>query len=335
MAEGIHAGHLPRHHACGIDLLKSKGCSVKLIDPCMAMSQGLKHSLRLNSVGELCDPLQLGRATTRALLHDATLYSFSELSLGTPPVVRRLGRHRPRIVTIVHGEYQPSYLVGSVDGAICLNDGTAEQLDALGLKNVIRVMWGPDLDFPGYHCAPPERFSVVSIGNAGRDMQSLLRALAAVGDVPAVVNARTSFLPINTQTLDDVSAHGNGLSNFDPATYSRPMEAFRYASIFVIPLIRQFDTPVGLTEVNDALALGRPIVMTRTRYLGFDIEAEGLGIWVNPGDVDQLIKAIRTLRDDESMRREMGAKARSFAERRWNYARFSTDIDRFMASPGL
>jgi glycosyltransferase involved in cell wall biosynthesis len=156
-----------------------------------------------------------------------------------------------------------------------------------------------------------------------------------VDNVSAVVNTPTSVLPANTQSFDKLTAHAIGLQNFDPISYARPIEAFRYASIFVIPLIRQFDTPVGLTEVNDALALGRPIVMTRSRSLGFDIEAEGLGIWVDPGDVDGLINAITMLRDDESMRREMGVNARSFAERRWNYQRFSADIDIFMTSRGF
>lgn len=334
-AQGIYAGHLPRHHACGIDRLESKGCSVKLIDPCMAISSHMRRRLRLDILGEWCDPLQLSRAVAHAVRRDATLYTFSELSLGTPPITRRLGRYRPRIVALVHGEYHPSYLAGSVNGAICLNDNSAERLQALGLDNVVRVMWGPDLGFRGYECDPPERFSVVSIGRSGRDMQSLLRALGAVDKVPAVVNTQTSVLPPNTQTFDKLATHTIGTPNFDPMSYARPIEAYRYASIFVVPLIRQFDTPVGLTEVNDALALGRPIVMTRSRSLGFDIEAEGLGIWVDPGDVEGLINAITMLRDDESMRREMGANARSFAERRWNYDRFSADIDMFMASRGF
>jgi glycosyltransferase involved in cell wall biosynthesis len=166
-------------------------------------------------------------------------------------------------------------------------------------------------------------------------MPSLLRALGAMGEVPAVVNTRASVLPANTKTFGKLTAHASGSWRFDPASYARSIEAFRYASIFVIPLARQFDTPVGLTEVNDALALGRPIVMTRNRHLGFDIEAENLGIWVDPGDVDGLINAITMLRDDESMRREMGVNARSFAERQWNYDRFSADIDMFMASRGF
>lgn len=334
-AEAVYAGHLPRHYACGIDCLESEGCSVKPIDPRMTISSHLLRRLRLDIFGEWCDPLQLSRAIAHAVRRDATLYTFSELSLGTTPITRRLGRYRPRIVALVHGECHPSYLVGSVDGAICLNDDSAERLEALGLESVVRVMWGPDLGFRGYECDLPERFSVVSIGRSGRDMQSLLRALAKVDKVPAVVNTQTSVPPTETQTLDKLIKHAAGRQNFDPVSYARPIEAFQYASIFVVPLIRQFDTPVGLTEVNDALALGRPIVMTRSRGLGFDIEAEGLGIWVDPGDVDGLINAITMLRDDESMRREMGANARSFAERRWNYDRFSTDINMFMASHGF
>ena len=78
----------------------------------------------------------------------------------------------------------------------------------------------------------------------------------------------------------------------------------------------------GLTEAVDALALGKPIVATRSPYFPFDIEAIGCGLWVDAGDADGWTRAIERLMGDPGARAEMGAAGRRFAEREWNYDAF-------------
>lgn len=37
----------------------------------------------------------------------------------------------------------------------------------------------------------------------------------------------------------------------------------------------------GLTEFSDAVALGKPVVMTRNSWMPLDIEALGIGVWLD------------------------------------------------------
>jgi glycosyltransferase involved in cell wall biosynthesis len=331
------SGALPRHQLFGADYLRSQGCEVDFVDSTRTIVSRSLRRLKPGVLGHWLDPAQFARAAARAVQEDATIYALQAFSLGTVPLARLLGRKRPKIAALVHeafsGRY-PRFLARYVDGAACLTDDAAETMTACGLEAVTSVGWGPDLEFRGYECAPPDGFSIGSLGRTARDFETLLHSLE-IADVPAVVDVPLGTgLPSKVRTLQEVAAL-SGVHRFDAWSYHRAVAGFRHASAFAIPLQQPFGGPVGLTEVNDALALGRPVVMTRTPGLGFDIEAEGFGIWVEPHDVDGFARAIAALRDDESMAVEMGRNARAFAESKWNYGQFSRDVDRFLVAYGL
>jgi hypothetical protein len=335
--EGAVSGALPRHQLFGVDYLRSQGCGVEFVDSTRTIVSRSLRRLKPGVLGHWLDPTQFTRAVAHAVQDDATLYTLQAFSLGTVPLARLLGRKRPKIAALVHEAFSGRYarfLAGYVDGAACLTDHAAETMSACGLEAVTSVGWGPDLEFRGYECAPPDEFSIGSLGRTARDFGTLLQALL-IADVPAVVDVPLgTALPKKVRALGDVAAAA-GVEGFNAWSYDRAVVGFRHASAFAIALHQPFRGPVGLTEINDALALGRPVIMTRTPGLGFDIEDEGIGTWVEPHDIDGFARAIAALRDDGSMAAEMGQNARAFAERKWNYARFSRDLDEFLVTHAL
>lgn len=326
--EAARRALMPSHHTCGIDVLNSSGRHAHLIDPNNAAVSRLLRTIRPAPFGEFLDPGQLARGFAEAAMRKATVFAVSELSLGTAVVSQFLGRLPVKVVALVHGEYDAHRLARNLDGALCLTDAVEERMRASGMRAVTRVTWGPDLEFSGYRGARPEDFGVVALGRAGRDYETLLQAIHLAG-VDAIVNVpRRIALPETARRLDGISR----TTEFDPGSYTRPTQAFTTASVFVIPLIRPFDIPIGLTEVNDALALGCPIIMTRSPGLGFDIAERGIGIQVAPHDPESIATALTTLRDDPAMRGEMGDKAREFARTTWNYNEFRTQLDSFLCA---
>jgi glycosyltransferase involved in cell wall biosynthesis len=99
----------------------------------------------------------------------------------------------------------------------------------------------------------------------------------------------------------------------------------RDAGIVAIPISNP-NRLSGLTELNDALAFGKPVVITRSPYLPIDVEKIGCGRSVEPGDVVGWVEALRSLRDPQT-RADMGAAGKRFAEDRWNYDSFCDAID--------
>jgi len=71
----------------------------------------------------------------------------------------------------------------------------------------------------------------------------------------------------------------------------------------------------GLTSVVDALALGKPLVMTRNKWLDLDPEAEGFGLTVAPNDVEGWRQAVTMILGDSSLRERMSQAARDVAQR--------------------
>ena len=82
----------------------------------------------------------------------------------------------------------------------------------------------------------------------------------------------------------------------------------------------------GLTEVLEAMALSRPVVMTRNRFFDLDVEAVGCGRLVEPGDVAGLAAALREVWSDPEKAAAMGAAGRRHLEGSLNYETFGRDL---------
>jgi glycosyltransferase involved in cell wall biosynthesis len=76
----------------------------------------------------------------------------------------------------------------------------------------------------------------------------------------------------------------------------------------------------------DALGLGRAVIMTRNRHIDLDIEAEGIGFWVDPGDVQGWVHHLSWISQHPEEVEAMGLRARKLAEKSYHYQAFSRQI---------
>ena len=98
-------------------------------------------------------------------------------------------------------------------------------------------------------------------------------------------------------------------------SYGHVLKDLVRASVVAIPL-KNPGKISGLSELNDALALGKPVVVTRTLHLrDVDVEAIGCGVWVEPGDVSGWRTALARLHGDVALRASMGAAGRASPRR--------------------
>jgi len=247
-------------------------------------------------------------------------------------VLRRL-RLAPPVVVVAHE--QPGRIsrlgIRAADSVISLSRLLARQLvDDAGVdpSRVVVEGWGPDLSFRGYVSRGSE--FVLSVGKTARDRTTLLQALVA------------SRLPARVYTDDpDDAALAAGALGIEvrPATtapaatlsYEHVLDDLQRAAVFAVPL-RDPRRTVGLTELDDALALGKPIVMTRNPYIDCDIEEVGCGVWVEEGDVGGWVDALERLMGSPELRAEMGERGRRFAEESWNASRFEQAVTRAISA---
>ena len=149
---------------------------------------------------------------------------------------------------------------------------------------------------------------VLAIGNDGhRDWETLLDAAR---DIPTAVRVYTRrpappALPPNV-TWHDADWHRRVLSD------EEVRELFRRAAVVAVP-VKDVPQPSGQSVTLQAMACGRPVVLTRTRGLWDPTSLHDGGdvSFVPPNDAGALAAAVTDLLGDGPRAMAMGAAARS------------------------
>jgi glycosyltransferase involved in cell wall biosynthesis len=335
----VAAGRYPRQHLYGADALAAAGWDVTVAP---YAETGLAPSLTRRMRWRAGDLGQQG-AVVRSRLHGrVACYAAEPNTLAAVAYLHGVKLWRGPVVTVLHTVPRRTArtvaLLRGYDAILCLSsyvrDELLERFD-LDPARVAWAAWGPDLGFAGYRAtpaAPGDR--VVSSGKTNRDQQTLLAALDGAR-TPATVYARS---PRGLPAVDGVElvtdeTHEETVEPDGPKfSYGHVLKDLVAASVVAIPL-RDPDVISGLSELNDALALGKPVVVTRTEHLrDVDVERIGCGFVVDAGDVQGWRRALTTLRDDPVMRERMGARGRAFAESEWNAGIFGTAVVEALAS---
>jgi hypothetical protein len=223
---------------------------------------------------------------------------------------RRAGLLPPLVVVFHHPRlHARSHLwIRGIDACLCLSEHTRQAVERQGGR-AIHAWWGPDLT---YDYAPISEEHVASVGKNARDHATLLAAL----DVPAVVYLHEELPHHPAVTTRVVGSEWH-------LDYSTVIRDLKRARVVAIPLAEP--GLAGLTELNDALALGKPVVMTRNPH--FSPEEIGCGLSVAPGDVAGWRAALAAVTP------EMGRRGRAFAEAH-DYRAFSARVAEVVESLG-
>lgn len=275
-------------------------------------------------VRELTGPVTYQRAVTNTSKASDVLYSAQADCTQGIGLLKSIGLFRTPIIGFVHPKYNhsrwSSLSVRSMDRVLCHSAHQANRIHQLAdvPSNKIEILhWGPDLHFSGYRVAFGGE-GVISSGKARRDLPTLLSAAATLPSVrftiygnppPSLIGpnitrgTRSGFLSV----LEEVSASA-------VVAISIPSDGGETTGT------------TGLTELNVAFALGKPVVMTRNPFIDVDIDAEGIGIAVDARDPVGWARAIQVLIDDPVGAMEMGARGRKFVEESWNADNFNQHV---------
>lgn len=150
----------------------------------------------------------------------------------------------------------------------------------------------------------PEPY-VFSGGGTLRDFGSLVEAVRGTGIRLLIVTHSPETLSFSGELPEECRV-----------LWRLPLERFLSlmagASIVVVPLL-EGDTPRGHTTIAQALALGKAVVTTRGPAIADYVRDGEEGLLVDPGDVAGYRECIRTLLDDDELRRACERQARERA----------------------
>jgi glycosyltransferase involved in cell wall biosynthesis len=322
-AEHLWGATTLHHHGIDVDILPYEGFKL------------LKLISKINIFGDFDQQFRVLRAASR---YDA-IYSAHHLTTPLLALLRKLRVLETPVVAIAYQSFSPSLLsrlftalcVDGNDHIICLDPQLQEDLIQqfkIPEAKLSVAKWGVDLPF--YEAVPlpehnPEPPLILSTGKTYRDYQTLLKAIDSLNcqlkiscfDIEGVKAGLS--LPTNAHFYEGV------------LPWRAVLQEYHKAYAVAIPLghyPRKPNNAVGLTVLLEAIAMGRPVVMTRnnlSRYV-MDIEAAGIGLWVETGDIKGWKDALSYLINHPTEAAQMGQRARQLAEQSLNLEVFSAKV---------
>ncbi len=322
----------PDHHLFGINYFQQQGYEVKILP-----FQNLQFLKTINKiftksrfpvpVGDLNQQWSALRCLNKADL----IYTPCQTQSYILSYLRALGLVKKPIVCLAHHPLnigrlawfrEPflKLLLKGTDAFPSLSKEVANTINQLAntSQKSCALGWGPDADF--YPSTSSRGRGVVAAGRTGRDFDTFGIAASQTSTQVHIIcleNSVTQLFPTFRNNIRVSIQPEEGYMK-----YPELIENYANARVLAIPLLPGRILS-GLTSLMDALGMGKPVIMTRHPLIDLDIEAAGIGIWVDSGDVQAWRNAIQFFEDHEDEAIKMGKRARNLVEQGINSVSFA------------
>ena len=326
----VRRGLKPDHHLYGLNHFAACGYEIEIVPLArsrrLAPLQGLGRWIPLGDLAQ--QRAALGRLRRGDLIYAPCQTQTQLLCYG-----RALGILRAPVINLAHhpwgvgrlqrlrAPFERAFVRGS-DAFPALGEVVALQTNALSLAPKSRALsWGPDAKF--YPAQPPRGAGVVAAGRTARDFETLGRAATQSGVPVHIICPRSSVSPAFADFGSNVQVTARAAQ--EHMSYPQLLSIYARSRALAIPLVSD-ETLSGLTSLVDALGMGKPVIMTRHPMIDLDIEALGVGIWVEPNDVEGWRAALTFLEENEDAAWEMGVRARALVDEGFDSAKFAAQM---------
>ena len=190
--------------------------------------------------------------------------------------------------------------------------------------------WCVDLDlFDGKPPAkPPEQPFFLATGKTERDYSTLAKAARKVDAEVRVIGpalARPNDLPPNVNWTE---------TSFDPPDqaidYPTLRKWYAQSTAVCIPLKGDADDTCGYTNLLEAMAMAKPVLMTRSGCLHIDPESRGFGHLIAPNSPDDWSHQMNEMLLHSERTKDLGVAGRKIAEKEFSIKRFNHDVIVFL-----
>jgi glycosyltransferase involved in cell wall biosynthesis len=181
-----------------------------------------------------------------------------------------------------------------------------------------------------FYCPrPTEEDMICAVGAEMRDYATLVEAIRGTG-IRCHIATDHVRVPARFRLLNDRRVAIRNVVSLNDSHLTRGgkslielRDLYARSRFVVVPLLPS-DTDNGVTVILEAMAMGKPVICSRTRGQ-VDVIQEGVtGLYVPVGDAAALQAAILSLWNEPLRAKEMGRKARAFVEKHHTLEKFTS-----------
>lgn len=327
--EMIARGELPRHHAWGIDRLAEK------FDLRFLNYRCPKLMLKFHLARFYYYWFQI--ETLMKSIGCCGVYAAASPLIDFLASLKDKGLFPKRLVMVVHHPGNFSLKDKMYDKLLFITRVAIEKARAdypehkdLFLYNE----WGPDIDFyqkslRNTVTKPDPVPTFISIGISFRDHDTLVDAAHSAPCKVSIIcterSAPKNYDKSESGNVEVLVQRDNHLVGGNLLSYREMTERLLPYDVVVIPVPKGHGGLCGLTSFNDAIALGKPVIVADTTHLGINLEKEGIGFVYRAGDPESLKEEMMKFINNPSLIGSMGAAALAYARKNDN-RRFSAAV---------
>jgi glycosyltransferase involved in cell wall biosynthesis len=314
----IESGVYPAQHLWGCIELVRMGYEVAMPDEVRQAGRGFNYRRQDRKHAWFAK---------RWLGKDGVLYSGHTILFWTP-LLAQLGLLRCPIVTMLYARGENLRFAGGYRGVLALTPAAAAKAKSIAPRaEVSHIGWGVDFSLSPILEYSPKWF--LACGKTRRDFETV-RAAADVTGLPVrLINKTLPTMPAWPQNVQLFTGEGKEHWQTVPL---RELVHEHYghcsAALIILEEDREERCAAGFTQLLEAMALGRPVIVTRTGALAgeVDVEGEGCGIFVPANDASALANAMRRITADPERAKAMGLAGRRLCEERYNMTRYGAKL---------
>jgi glycosyltransferase involved in cell wall biosynthesis len=329
-------GEYPGNHLWGATLLQKYGIEVDIL-PHEKYIFLNKIGWRLKLGGYLDQQIRI----LLRLFHYDLIYSACEDNTFFLALLRSLGIFWKPVVVILHHPLEQSrrnrIFVKGLDKILCLSKSIKEQIEDkfdISEGKVELLEWAIEVPFyesevENVGCQPE---FILSAGKTQRDYTTLVKAFSGI-NYPLHIYCTGESAPETSAITPNIIVQYNHQEYVSTLSYQQLLAEYKKAYAVAIPLAiapEHYDSvgPSGLTSLLEAMVMRKAVVMTRNRQINIDIEKEGIGIWVDPGDISGWQEAMSYLLAHPEKSREMGNRGYYLCKDKYNLEIFAANLAR-------
>jgi glycosyltransferase involved in cell wall biosynthesis len=178
-------------------------------------------------------------------------------------------------------------------------------------KRVPRLGWPVDTRF--WHPVDRQADMICSVGREMRDYATMIESLRGL-NIPCHIAAWAVPWKKDpwVKDLERTGPLPEGLT-IGKKLFLELRELYARSLFLVMPLFPT-DTDNGSTSILEAMAMGKPVICSRTTGQVDNIREGETGLYVPPGDVLALREAMLSLWNNPARAKAMGERARAYVE---------------------